>query len=149
MEAKAIIRVRIAELRAALAKFPKDAPYTRNLLGVEYVEVRDYPAARDEFARVLEDMPHLSANHSNYGLTLVALGDDRTAEQELRLALALDSNNDKAKSILEALVRTTKTVTRREDLGLDGDHFHVAGAGEPSSGRCVFGRLVMATRQVD
>jgi Flp pilus assembly protein TadD len=95
----------IAELRDLLAKFPKAAPYTHNLLGVEYVEVCEYAAARDEFARVLDAMPHLSANHSNYGLTLVALGDARTAEHELRLALALDGANEKAKAILKALER--------------------------------------------
>ena len=48
-------------------------------------------------------MPHESAHHSNFGLSLVILGQWDRAEQELRKALQLDRANAKAKQILELL----------------------------------------------
>lgn len=93
----------LTELRDALAKFPKAAPYVYNLRGVEYVQLKDFAAAREEFKAVLTIMPHISANHSNYGLTLAALGQDGQARQELRTALVLDMTNQSAKMFLDAL----------------------------------------------
>ena len=92
----------IAELRRALDKFPKEAPYLNNMLGLQFVAAGDVASARDAFKHVLDWMPHISANHSNYGLTLAVLGDER-AEEELRTALLLDETNHNARDILEAL----------------------------------------------
>jgi tetratricopeptide (TPR) repeat protein len=93
----------VAMLQEGLVKYARAAPYFENLLGIEYVGIGDYPAARDAFEHVLQAMPHISANHSNYALTLAALGDNEHAEKSLRTALALDDQNDIAKRMLEDL----------------------------------------------
>ena len=94
----------IAGLREALAKCPSDAPYAQNLLGLEYIEVQQYPEAKASFAEAARLMPHESSNHSNLGLSLAIVGEWDSAEQEERKALQLDKSNDKAKLILEALL---------------------------------------------
>lgn len=94
----------IDSLRAALVKCPSDAPYTHNLLGLEYIEVRLYAEAKESFAEAARLMPRESSNHSNLGLSLAIVGDWDTAEKEERKALQLDKSNDKAKLILDALL---------------------------------------------
>jgi len=94
----------IANLRDALAKYPADAAYGDNLLGLEYIEVQQYADAKTSFAEAARLMPHESSNHSNLGLSLAIVGEWDSAEQEERKALQLDKSNHKAKLILEALL---------------------------------------------
>jgi tetratricopeptide (TPR) repeat protein len=94
----------IEDLRDALVKCPSDAPYTENLLGLEYIEVQQYTEAKASFSEAARLMPHESSNHSNLGLSLAIVGEWDSAEKEERRALQLDKSNDKAKQILEALL---------------------------------------------
>ena len=94
----------IQRLHEALARYPQAAPYTLTLLGAELVETRSYGDARNAFELVARAMPHESAAHSNYGLSLALAGNADAAEKELRQAVALDRENGKAKRILEAVL---------------------------------------------
>jgi tetratricopeptide (TPR) repeat protein len=87
-------------LQEALVKYSRAAPYIQNMLGIEYVAVGNFPAAKDAFANVIHAMPHISANYSNYALTLSALGENDQAEENLRTALALDDKNQIARRML-------------------------------------------------
>ncbi|MDP9112409.1 MAG: tetratricopeptide repeat protein [Acidobacteriota bacterium] len=94
----------ITGLREALLKCPTDAPYAENLLGLEYIEARQYNEAKASFTEAARLMPHESGSHSNLGLSMAIIGEWDSAEQEERKALQLDKSNDKAKLILEALL---------------------------------------------
>ena len=99
----------IQGLREALAKDPSSAPYADNLLGLEYIETRRFTDAKSSFEEAVRLMPHESANHSNYGLSLAIFGEWDSAEKEVRKALQLDRANSKAKLILEALQMRKRT----------------------------------------
>lgn len=73
-------------------------------LGAELVEARNYDDAVRAFEQVARTMPHLSAAHSNFGLSLALTGKIDAAERELRQAVALDHSNSKARHILEAVL---------------------------------------------
>jgi len=103
----------IQGLQEALAKYPSDAPYARNLLGVEYIETRQFSDAVTCFEEAARLMPHESATHFNYGLSLTIVGEWDSAEQEVRKALQLDHSNPKAKLILETLLRLKRTRSAR------------------------------------
>ncbi|MSV36057.1 MAG: tetratricopeptide repeat protein, partial [Bryobacterales bacterium] len=94
----------IQRLREALARYPQAAPYTLTLLGAELVATRSYGDARNAFELVVRALPHESAAHANYGLSLALAGNADAAEKELRQAVALDHENGKAKRILEAVL---------------------------------------------
>jgi len=96
-------------LRAALVKCPADAPYTQNLLGLEYIEAYRYSDAKSSFEEAVRLMPHASANHSNLGLSLAMIGEWDSAEREERKALQLDKANPKARLIPEALLTRKRT----------------------------------------
>ena len=93
----------ITELYTALEKYPKAEPYIRNLMGVEFIYIGNYVAAKGAFEQVLSYMPHLSANHTNLGLSLAVLGQNDQAQKALRTALTLDDHNQKARAILQAV----------------------------------------------
>ena len=101
----------IRELRESLVKEPASAPYAQNLLGIEYVENRQFAEARTSFEEAVRLMPHESVNHSNLGYSLAVAGDWNSAEQEARTAIQLDSANTRAKTLLE-LIRGRKTKKR-------------------------------------
>ncbi len=107
----------LAELQTALVKHPKAWPYIYNLLGIEYVAVRDFKAASSAFERVLKAMPHTSANYSNLGYSVAALGEMDRAQQLLRTALALDDHNQKARELLSELrnSQTADTVAKAKE----------------------------------
>ena len=98
-------------LRDALAKCPADAPYAHNLLGLEYIETREYTEAKESFAEAARLMPRESSNHSNLGLSLAIVGDWETAEKEERRALQLDKSNSRARVILDALLVRKRKAT--------------------------------------
>jgi tetratricopeptide (TPR) repeat protein len=93
----------IEDLHQALIKFPTSAPYVHNLLGREYISSGQYSRAEESFEEAVRLMPHESAHHSNLGLTLAILGKCDRAKGEVREALQLNSDNEKAKHILEAI----------------------------------------------
>ena len=94
----------IESLRQVLAKYPLDAAYTDNVLGLEYIATRQFNDAKTYFKEAARLMPNESCNHSNYGLSLAIVGELEIAEKEERTALQLDSANSNAKYILEALL---------------------------------------------
>jgi Tfp pilus assembly protein PilF len=102
----------IQELREALVKEPSSAPYAHNLLGIEYVENKQFAEARSSFEEAVRLMPHESVNHSNLGFSLAVTGDLTSAEQEARKAIELDPENSRAKSLLD-LLRRTRTTKKR------------------------------------
>lgn len=93
----------IAALRDALVKQPAAAPYIQSQLGEEYIETHQYAAAVASFREAARILPHETATHSNYGLSLAVSGQLDSAEKELRQALALDHTNAKARDLLEAV----------------------------------------------
>jgi tetratricopeptide (TPR) repeat protein len=101
----------IEALRETLVKEPSAAPYTHNLLGVEYAENGQFAEARSSFEEAVRLMPHESVNHSNLGFSLAVAGDWNSAEQEARTAIQLDPANSRAKTLLD-LVRGRKTKKR-------------------------------------
>jgi Flp pilus assembly protein TadD len=103
----------IQELRETLVKEPSSAPYAQNLLGVEYVENKQYAEAKNSFEEAVRLMPHESVNHSNLGYSLAVEGDWNSAEQEARTAIELDPMNTKAKSLLDTLLHWRRTASRR------------------------------------
>lgn len=99
----------IEGLQEALAKYPSDAPYAHNLLGLEYIETGRFTDAKNSFEEAVRLMPHESVNHSNFGLSLAIVGEWDSAELEVRKAIQLDRANSKAKLILEALLLRKRT----------------------------------------
>jgi len=102
----------IKELRETLIKEPSSAPYTQNLLGVEYVENQQFAEARTSFEEAVRLMPHESVNHSNLGFSLAVTGDFNSAEQEARTAIQLDPDNTRAKTLLDLLLHRRRTKLR-------------------------------------
>jgi tetratricopeptide (TPR) repeat protein len=98
----------IEGLRDALVKQPAAAPYIHSLLGVEYLETRQFAAAISAFEKSVRLMPHEAATHSNFGLSLAVSGQFDRAEKELRQALQLDHTNAKAKTILDVVLVTKR-----------------------------------------
>jgi Flp pilus assembly protein TadD len=103
----------IKELRETLVKEPSSAPYAQNMLGLEYVESRQYAEARNSFEEAVRLMPHESVNHSNLGYSLAVAGEMNSAEQEARKAIQLDPMNSKAKSLLDMVLRRRKSPAER------------------------------------
>ncbi len=101
----------IQELRETLLKEPSSAPYTQNLLGVEYAQNLQFDEARSSFEEAVRLMPHESVNHSNLGFSLAVGGDWNSAEQEARTAIQLDPTNASAKTLLD-LIHSRKTKKR-------------------------------------
>jgi len=102
----------ILELRETLVKEPSSAPYAQNLLGLEYVENKQFAEARNSFEEAVRLMPHESVNHSNLGYSLAVAGELNAAEQEARTAIHLDPTNTKAKSLLDLLLHAARTKKR-------------------------------------
>ena len=78
----------IEGLQEALAKYPSDAPYAHNLLGLEYIETGRFTDAKNSFEEAVRLMPHESVNHSNFGLSLAIVGEWDSAELEVRKSTA-------------------------------------------------------------
>lgn len=103
----------IQELREALVKEPAAAPYAENLLGIEYVENRQFAEALSSFEEAVRLMPHESVNHSNLGYSLAVTGDWKSAEEETRKAIQLDPMNTKAKTLLDTLLHRRRNASRQ------------------------------------
>jgi len=99
----------IQGLQEALAKEPTAAPYAHNLLGIEYLKMKQVAKAKDCFEEAARLMPHESLNHSNLGLSLALVGEWESAEKEERAALELDHANFRASSILAFITSWRET----------------------------------------
>jgi len=99
----------IHSLRDALVKYPADAAYVHNLLGFEFLETNQLMDAKNSYEEAVRLMPHESHNHANYALSLAVIGEQDSAEKEVRTAIELDKGNSKAKSILELLLKRKQT----------------------------------------
>ena len=100
----------IEELRLAL-KEPSAAPYAHSLLGSEYLWTRQFASAVGELEEAVRLLPHEVANHSNLGYALYLVGEKIRGQQEVRLALSLDTHNPQTRYVLgivEQSVPTTK-----------------------------------------
>ncbi len=98
----------IDELRLAL-KEPSAAPYAHSILGAEYLRIGRYPAAVGELEEAVRLLPHEVANHSNLGYALYLVGQKDRGQEEVRLALSLDTHNPKTRFVLEIVEQTVPT----------------------------------------
>ncbi|MEO8050699.1 MAG: tetratricopeptide repeat protein [Acidobacteriota bacterium] len=103
----------IKELRETLVREPSSVPYAENMLGVEYIETRQFTEARNSFEEAVRLMPQESVNHSNLGYSLFVAGDLKSSEQEVRKAILLNPMNTRAKSLLDLLLHTRRSTDRR------------------------------------
>jgi tetratricopeptide (TPR) repeat protein len=93
----------IAELQLAL-KERSAIPYANSLLGTEYLRTNQVPAAIDVLEQAVKLLPRIAINHANLGYALFLRGGDaQRAEQEVRLALDLDRNNEKTRRVLSLI----------------------------------------------
>jgi tetratricopeptide (TPR) repeat protein len=99
----------INSLRDALVKYPADAAYMHNLLGLEFLKTNRLMEAKNSYEEAVRLMPHESYSHAHYALSLAVIGELDSAEKEVRTAIQLDKSNSKAKSILELLLKGKRT----------------------------------------
>jgi hypothetical protein len=92
-------------LEGMLAKYPDSAAWAQSLLGVEYMKTDQFTAAVTSFEQAVLLLPHSAIDRSNLGVSLAAVGQYDRAERELCHALELDSDNVKARQLLEVLAR--------------------------------------------
>lgn len=100
-----------------------DSPEARFLLGTQFFESGDYPAAVKELASAIDLNPHLPELQSFYGLALLNTGDPVAAASAFRRALAeirgdyisnlalgqiliVDKNYDEAMPLIQAALRS-------------------------------------------
>ena len=67
-----------------------------------------YVEAGQAFEKVLNFMPHISANYSNYGLALLQSGKTNQAVNALQKAVALDRENRPANELLALIMKAQK-----------------------------------------
>jgi len=91
-------------LERMLAKYPDSAAWMQSLLGVEYMKTDQFEAAVTSFEQAVLLLSHSAVDRSNLGVSLAAVGQYGRAERELRHAIELDSDNVKAKQLLELLI---------------------------------------------
>ena len=91
-------------LEGMRAKYPDSAAWMQSLLGVEYMKTDQFEAAVISFEQAVLLLPHSAVDRSNLGVSLAAVGQYGRAERELRHAIELDSDNVKAKQLLEVLI---------------------------------------------
>jgi Flp pilus assembly protein TadD len=89
----------IEELQLAL-KEPSAAPYAHSILGSEYLRIGQVRAAVGELEDAVRLLPHEVANHSNLGYALYLVGQKDRGQQEVRLALSLDTKNPQTRFVL-------------------------------------------------
>ncbi|PYV00575.1 MAG: sulfatase [Acidobacteria bacterium] len=75
----------------------------RELLGLIYIEKRDYERARTEFAQLLKVAPHAFAAHYNLGWQAAREGQIEQAVRHLRAAVEADPNSAEARNALGRL----------------------------------------------
>ncbi len=93
----------IQQLQATLAKDPSSAPYVDSLLGYEFMRTDQVPAAIHCFEQAVLLLPHDPANHHNFAVSLVLVGDYERAEEEALRAHELLPDNPEINRLLDAL----------------------------------------------
>jgi tetratricopeptide (TPR) repeat protein len=73
-----------------------DSAEAHLLIGVAHLSRQDYPAAKTELKRALELNPRLPTAHALYGRSMLAMGEQETAERAFRDELALNINDFEA-----------------------------------------------------
>jgi tetratricopeptide (TPR) repeat protein len=107
-----------------------DTPEAHLMVGTAHLMVRDFAAAREEFAKTVALNPKLPGAHAYYGRALMATGSPSEAAEQFRQELELNPNDFEANlfvGVLEkqdqkyepALARFRKALTMRpRDLGV-------------------------------
>jgi tetratricopeptide (TPR) repeat protein len=105
----------VAELEAALDRDP-ELSSAADRLGVEYIYLNRWEAAEKAFRRSIDLDPAWWMGHYNLGLVRYVRGDQAGAEQSMRRALALSSENAKIHLALGAML-IKREETRTEGIG--------------------------------
>lgn len=99
----------IGQLQEVLAKDPNSTYYAHSLLGFAYLKTDRYALAVESFETALKIVPSDAVNHYNLGLSLLSAGSYDRGEEEVRRALQLNPNNDKANALLRSLEQIRQT----------------------------------------
>jgi Tfp pilus assembly protein PilF len=94
----------IRQLQDTLAKDPSSAAYVHSLLGFEYMQTDQFAAAVKSFEQAVALLPHDAINHTNFGISLAAVGDYKRAEEQARRARELAPENPDIQRVLDALL---------------------------------------------
>jgi tetratricopeptide (TPR) repeat protein len=92
----------VAEFKRALAIDPNFLP-AYNYLGKSYAILGDYDHAEEAFLRVIRYAPTVDEGYMNLGILYELQGKTPQAIKNLKHAIALNPNNEKARSHLQAL----------------------------------------------
>jgi Tfp pilus assembly protein PilF len=103
----------IHQLKDTLAKDPSSAAYVHSLLGYEYMQVDQFAAAVTSFEQAVTLLPHDAINHTNFGISLAAIGDYKRAEEQARRARELAPENPEIQRFLDAVVAYERSTAQR------------------------------------
>jgi Flp pilus assembly protein TadD len=103
-------------LEHTLAKDPSSAAYVQSLLGFEYMQTDQFAAAVRSFETAVALLPHDAINRTNFGVSLLAVGDYERAEDETRRAHELEPNNPDIQRFLDALLTYKRAIAARPSL---------------------------------
>jgi tetratricopeptide (TPR) repeat protein len=97
-------RSAIALLDSAHDKFPQADAWTESLSGVEYLRTGQFEAAVAALECAVRLLPRDSVDRANLGFALAAQGRYAEAAEQLRQAVELDHNNQKARQLLTVVL---------------------------------------------
>ena len=100
----------IHQLEHTLAKDPASAAYVHSLLGFEYMQTDQFTAAVSSFETAVSLLPHDAINRTNFGISLLAVGDYKRAEEEVRRAHELEPKNPEIQRFLDAVVTYKRSI---------------------------------------
>jgi Flp pilus assembly protein TadD len=103
----------IHQLEHTLAKDPSSAAYVHSLLGFEYMQTDQFTAAVSSFETAVTLLPHDAINRTNFGISLLAVGDYKRAEEEARRAQELEPKNPEIQRFLDAVVTYKRSIAPR------------------------------------
>ncbi len=105
----------IHQLEDTLAKDPTSAAYVHSLLGFEYMQTDQFTDAVSSFQTAVSLLPHDAINRTNFGISLLAVGDYKRAEEQVRRAQELDPQNPDIHRFLDAVVTYKRSITPDPD----------------------------------
>ena len=94
----------IHQMEHTLATDPSSAAYVLSLLGFEYMQTDQFTAAVNSFETAVSLLPHDAINRTNFGISLLAVGDYKRAEEQARRAVELDAKNPEIQRFLDAVL---------------------------------------------
>jgi Flp pilus assembly protein TadD len=106
----------IQQLEHILATDPSSAAYVHGLLGFEYMQTDQFAAAVRSFETAVALLPHDAINRTNFGVSLLAVGDYKRAEEETRRAQELEPNNPDIQRFLDALLTDKRAIRPHTSL---------------------------------